>query len=79
MLGFSLRIIIFLKPISIVPGILWGYALRGMVKRLSLDRQLGTVPELLAAQRWQLERALVGAPSKCNATKLVCWFLIRGH
>eukprot|EP00435_Cladocopium_sp_Y103_P026060 s385_g6.t1 len=40
------------------PGILWGYALRGMVKRLALDRQLGTVPESIAAQRWQLERAL---------------------
>jgi len=39
-------------------GILWGYAFRGMVKRLALDRQLDTVPESLAAQRWQLERAL---------------------
>ncbi|CAK9113167.1 unnamed protein product [Durusdinium trenchii] len=26
-------------------GILWGYAIRGMVKRLALDRQLDTVPE----------------------------------
>ncbi|CAJ1337363.1 unnamed protein product, partial [Effrenium voratum] len=39
-------------------GMLWGYAIRGVAKRLALDRQLGTVPELVSAQRLQLERAL---------------------
>ncbi|CAE7838554.1 rlmJ [Symbiodinium sp. CCMP2592] len=44
-------------------GVLWGYAVRGLVKRLALDRTLGTVPEALATQKQQLERALaIGDP-----------------
>lgn len=44
-------------------GVLWGYAVRGLVKRLALDRTMDTVPEALATQKQQLERALaIGDP-----------------
>jgi len=39
-------------------GVLWGYSLRGLVLRLSLDRSLGTSPESAAAARRRLERQL---------------------
>jgi len=45
-------------------GVLWGYAVRGLVKRLALDRTLDTVPEALATRKQQLERALaIGDPN----------------
>lgn len=39
-------------------GVLWGYALRGLVLRLALDRALGTLPESSASARRRLERQL---------------------
>jgi len=37
-------------------GVLWGYALRGLVFRCALDRSMGTLPESLALARKRLER-----------------------
>jgi len=39
-------------------GVLWGYALRGLVLRLALDRSLNTIPETVASARKRLERQL---------------------
>eukprot|EP00933_Yihiella_yeosuensis_P015759 TRINITY_DN13640_c0_g1_i1.p1 TRINITY_DN13640_c0_g1~~TRINITY_DN13640_c0_g1_i1.p1 ORF type:complete len:501 (+),score=102.52 TRINITY_DN13640_c0_g1_i1:226-1503(+) len=45
-------------------GILWGYALRGLIKRLAFDRSLGTVPEPIEAKHKSLERALAWDETK---------------
>jgi len=39
-------------------GVLWGYALRGLVLRLALDRSLNTIPETITSARKRLERQL---------------------
>jgi len=44
-------------------GVLWGFALRGLVLRLALDRATGTVPETLSSARSRLERQFA-APAK---------------
>lgn len=49
-------------------GILWGYALRGLVLRLAMDRRFGTVPESPADIRRRLERAMA-ADSEDSATQ----------
>jgi len=41
-------------------GVLWGYALRGLVLRLALDRALGTLPDTLGTMQQRLERQLEG-------------------
>mmetsp|Transcript_106909 Transcript_106909/g.300598 ORF Transcript_106909/g.300598 Transcript_106909/m.300598 type:complete len:538 (+) Transcript_106909:64-1677(+) len=51
-------------------GALWGYALRGLVRRLAFDRALGSVPETSSSQRQRLERQLRAGGGSDDAEEL---------
>jgi len=58
--------------IQYTSGVLFGYAVRGLVLRMSLDRQFGTSPETIASARKRLERQFACRPLAKPSGTAVC-------